>query len=126
MMISVFAFIVNLLIAAFLSGNRLFAGAGATRMSFALAILAVLTINLSAAMNILKEYQGRDVYITYANNWNAVEARILEAKASGQASVTVTSWQNWADLDVLSDNPKNWLNACTTGYYGIKIIGQTP
>ena len=126
LIISVFMLTSGLLIAAFLSGNRLLAGASSNRTALVLLVLAVLTINLTAAINIQKEYLGRDVYITYAGNSDAVEARILEAKAAGQTSVIVPALQNWAGLDILSDNPKNWLNTCATGYYGIKIIGYTP
>jgi hypothetical protein len=126
LIISVFMLIIGLLTAVFLSGNQLFAGASSKRTSLVVLVLAVLTINLSAAINIQKEYMGRDVYITYAVNSDAVEAKILDAKAAGQTSVIVPALQNWAGLDILSDNPKNWLNTCATGYYGIKIIGYTP
>ena len=126
LMVPVFALIANLLIAAFIAGNQFSLAANSKTASLALAVLAVLAINLSAGINIYRSYQNRDLYTTFAKNWDAAEAQILEAKASGQTSVTVPAWPNWAGLDFLSDNPKNWLNTCESGYYGIEVIGKRP
>lgn len=126
LMVPVFALTISLVGAAFVAGNQFLDGLNHGIPAIVLIVLAILTINLSAGINIAGTYQGRNTYITYARNWDADEARILQAKAAGQTVVTLPVRQNWAGLDVLSDNPKNWLNTCASGFYGIQIIGGNP
>lgn len=124
--VPLFALITTLFLISFIAGNWLSTTNVNRAVSLTLLVLAITTINVSAAINIQKIYQSRETYIIFAERWDISENQILTAKALGQKSVTVTSWPNWADLNMLSDSPKNWLNVCTSGYYGIQVIGQTP
>ncbi len=124
--IPVFVLAVSLLLAAFLAGAKA-AMAGEKRTMFAVgAVLAIVALNAAAVMGIQRTYAQRDAYSQFANKWDAVEMQIVQAKAAGADSVTVPAWPNWAGLDVLSVHAKNWVNQCTSGYYGIQVFGRAP
>lgn len=121
-----FALIACLFPMAFIAGNWFSAKINPRTVMGVLLVPAIFAITISAVMNIQELYQSRETYITFAERWDVAENQILEAKASHQESVTVPSWKNWAGLEVFSDNSKNWLNVCASGYYGIRVIGETP
>lgn len=120
-----FALTASLFIAAFISGAQLSTRA-TPALAWTVAAIAMLSLNVAAGIGIQKAATSTDIYIRYAQSWDAEEAHILQAKATGAASVTVPAWPNWAGLNVLSEHPQNWLNQCASGYYGIEVIGQEP
>ncbi len=71
-----------------------------------------------------KLYKDRDVYITYAKNWDATDIAIKSAKANGKEVVIVKNVPNWAGMDLLNNNPKHWVNECYSSFYGIQVFGE--
>lgn len=71
-----------------------------------------------------KLYKDRDVYITYAKNWDATDIAIKSAKANGEEVVIVKNVPNWAGMDLLNNNPKHWVNECYSSFYGIQVFGE--
>lgn len=69
-------------------------------------------------------YQSRDIYITYAKNWDATDMTIKKAKAQGEEVVIVKNVPNWAGMDLLNNNPKHWVNECYSSFYGIQVFGE--
>ena len=126
MSVPVFVLVVSLMGAGFAAGSRLPGSVRWRAMPWAFAACAVLALNASAITGIQFAYAGSSAYARYAQKWDAEEAQILDARASGRGTVTLVAWPNWAGLDVWSDHSKNWLNACAGGYYGIEIIGRAP
>ncbi|HEX8991655.1 MAG TPA: DUF6056 family protein [Anaerolineales bacterium] len=124
--VPVFALTVGLFAAALVGGAQISTRTGSSAAVWILLVTAVLSLNVSAGIGIQSSYAAMGNYIQYAHNWDAEEDQILAAKASGAPSVTVPSWPNWAGLDVLSEHSKNWLNQCTSGYYGIEVLGRAP
>ncbi len=124
--VPVFFLVAGLSAAAFVGGSRLSMRKWSAAAARTVVVIAILSLNISAGIGIRGAYAARQTYIQYARNWDAEEAVILAAKSSGAATVTVPAWPNWANLDVLSEHSKNWLNQCTSGYYDIEVIGRAP
>jgi hypothetical protein len=92
-----------------------------TRTSLLLAALVVVLF--SAWINTVSLYQGREPYLAFAEQWDQVDALIVEAKSNGEESITLPPLINWASLDQPNQNPKYWVTACYSEYYGIQVYG---
>lgn len=86
-------------------------------------VLGVLLVGFSSLAQVRSLYQQRDVYKAYAESWDRIDAQILAAKSNGETSVKVPVTENWAGLNILNENPKFWVNACYSQYYGISVLG---
>lgn len=69
-------------------------------------------------------YLTRDIYVTYAENWDKTDLIIKAAKAKELETVTVKNVPNWAGMDLLNNNPKHWVNECYSYFYGIQVFGE--
>jgi Family of unknown function (DUF6056) len=122
--IAAFALVAFWMVASFLIGSWL---ARITRLSLQLEIglivLATLLIGVSSALTMIYVNQNRGDYIAYAQKWDAMDAQILQARASHQPFVNIPAMLNWAALERPSDNPKFWATVCYSEYYGIQVYG---
>ncbi len=123
--VPVFFLTASLTAAASAAGAQLLSKDWSPRLAATTALVAILALNASAVIGLQHAYAARQAYIAYAWNWDAEDEEILAAKARDASLVIVPSWPNWASLDVLSTHSKNWLNQCTSGYYGIEVIGRS-
>ncbi len=126
LIVPLFVLLASLFAAGFVIGTQIPKSANTRCAEWALAVLAIVALNISAGIDIPRRYAAIPTYVQYAQKWDAVETQIIEAKAAGETSVTVPTGANWAGPVVFSDHPKNWLNQCASGYYGIEIIGRAP
>lgn len=72
--------------------------------------------------NIQHLYTSRETYITYARQWDAMDAQILAAKADNQSEVHIPAKRNWADVFEPSDNPNFYVTMCMSEYYDIQVL----
>jgi hypothetical protein len=84
---------------------------------------ALVLVLFSAWINTVSLYQEREPYLAFAEQWDQIDALILEAKSNGAESVTLPPLLNWASLDQPNQNPKYWVTACYSEYYGIQVYG---
>jgi hypothetical protein len=124
--VPLFVLLTSVFMAVFVLASALPRKVEAQAVAWLLAILAILSLSVAAGIDIPQRYAVIGEYVEYAQKWDNEETQILQARAGGAASVTVPVWQNWAGPVVFSDHPKNWLNQCASGYYGIEIIGRAP
>ena len=84
---------------------------------------ATILLVWSAYLQSCELYYSRQTYIEYARKWDEVDTDIIRAKQAGEDVVLIPSMENWANLDRPTDNPKFWLTACYTQFYGIQVLG---
>jgi len=91
-------------------------------------MLTLLLLSLAAAssLNFQRLENSSAAYITYAQEWDAMDAQILAAKASNQAQISIPAKQNWAGLDEPNNNPRFWVTLCMSKYYEIPVFGPNP
>jgi hypothetical protein len=58
----------------------------------------------------------------FAQKWDWVDTKIVNAVQAGAEEVYIPSMKNWAGLEYPSNRLKYWPNVCFTQYYGIKVI----
>jgi hypothetical protein len=96
-------------------------------MQTGLILIAGVFVIGSALMNAKALYERRDIYISFAQRWDRANAQILEAKASGEASVTIAALNPWTGPGGdPTDNPKFWVNRCFSLYYDFSVFGPNP
>lgn len=90
-------------------------------------VTAAAFLFCAAAINSKILFDGRNEYITYAQEWDRTDAIIKTAKKEGKDVITVNAIPNWAGMDLLSnDNRNHWVNECYSFYYGIQVFGIRP
>jgi hypothetical protein len=91
-----------------------------------IAITSVFVIG-SALMNAKALYEGRDIYISFAQRWDQANSQILQARASGETSVTIAALNPWTGPGGdPTDNRKFWVNRCFSLYYDFPVFGPNP
>jgi hypothetical protein len=124
LIIPAFMLVVSLLMTSYLFGNAISSKINSWR--FIHYVFFLITTILLASSVVIKShelYTSRHVYSDYAKKWDQVDTKIKYAKLVGQETVHVPSMLNWAGLDRPTDNPKFWLTACYSQYYGIQVLG---
>jgi hypothetical protein len=122
--LTVFALVVFLMYASFLTGNWL---AGQKKLNNKqaqfTALSACILILIASTLTGTSLYRSRNTYINFAKEWDRVDAQILQAKVAGEESVTIPALENWAGLLRPNNNPNFWVTNCYTLYYGIQVSG---
>lgn len=81
---------------------------------------SLITYSSVSELSIL--LSAHDVYVEFAEKWDAVDMEIKDAIKAGGTQVTIPLMVNWANLEHPTDNPRYWPNRCYSRYYGIQII----
>lgn len=124
MIIPIFFLIGGVLCAGFVAGGRLNEKYEAARLSSnALVLLSLLMVGFSFTATTWGLYNERQVYIDFAQKWDAVDARILQAKADNLELVNIPAMDNWAGLERPNDNKNYWPTLCYSSYYDIQVFG---
>jgi hypothetical protein len=129
LVIACFGLVAGLFCASFLVGQRLSKVIQSRNVVyFGVTSISVLLLGVSSIIQMQMLYQQRTDYIAYAQAWDRNDRMIWEAKTAQKASVIIENpaANNWTGLNVLNDNPKFWVNACHTNYYGIPVFGPKP
>lgn len=124
LIIPVYALAVFMLYASFLTGVLL-------REKYTLSayyhqsifVVAVLLLGYSSVTQFSFAYTNRSTFSSFAIHWEDMDAQILAAKDNGEDLVTLPFKENWAGLNVPTDNPRFWVNECYSKYYGIQVFG---
>ena len=127
LIIPVYALVMFLMLASFRGGVWL---AGRDSPSAVMAqtvlIVAVVLLGFSSISQTQALYRSRDIYISFAQSWDEIDAQIRAAKVDGEEMVIVPFGLNWARLDTLTDNPRHYVNQCYSNYYGIDVRSESP
>ena len=122
--LTVFALVVFLIYASFLTGNWL---AGRKKLNNKqtqlTALSAYILILIASSLTGTSLYRSRNTYMNFAKEWDRVDTQILQAKAAGEESVTIPALENWAGLLRPNNNPNFWVTKCYSLYYGIQVYG---
>jgi hypothetical protein len=86
-------------------------------------LCALILVAFSSWINARILYENRGSYIAFSQQWDQIDAMIKQARSNGEESVTLPPLQNWASLDQPNQNPKYWVTACYSEYYGIQVYG---
>jgi hypothetical protein len=93
----------------------------------ALIVLAGVFVIGSSLLNATSLYRSRDVYISFAQRWDQANGQILQAKASGEKSVTIAALNPWTGPGGdPTDNRRFWVNRCFSLYYDFPVFGPNP
>lgn len=127
LIIAVYALVTFMMFASFLGGIW-FAKRNLSSAAIAQAALiaAVVLLGYSSILQTQALYQSRDIYISFAQSWDEIDAQIRAAKADREEMVVVPFGINWARLDTLTDNPRHYVNQCYSNYYGIDVRSESP
>jgi hypothetical protein len=85
--------------------------------------LVIFLAGYSSIVNSIDWLGQRQNYINFAQKWDEVDKQILEAKANNQPEVRIRAMNNWAYLEVPTNNQNYWATRCTTRYYEIRVYG---
>ncbi len=122
--IAVFALMVFWLNASFLTGSWLASRIRSTVwLEVGLFIPACLMIALACVLTLSFVNQQQGAYISFAQKWDATDAKILQAHAQHLLSVNIPKMDSWAGLDRPNDNPNFWATYCYSKYYKIQVYG---
>jgi hypothetical protein len=81
----------------------------------------------SALINAKALYESRDIYISFAQRWDQANTQILQARASGETSVTIPALDPWTGPGGdPTDNGRFWVNRCFSLYYDFPVFGPNP
>jgi hypothetical protein len=67
-------------------------------------------------------FEKIQLYEARTNAWDIRQRMILNAKANGQADVTIPQFDSVYGITEIGSNPKNWVNICAAKYYGVNSI----
>ena len=94
------------------------------RLGSVLLLSTGVLILLSTVINARTLYASREVYSSFAWRWDQANVQILQAKNNGDESVTIPALNVWTGPGGdPTDNPRYWVNACTSRYYGLQVLG---
>ncbi len=119
----VFFWVIFLLYAGFLLGNRFSRRDMQAKAKWATVLVASFLLCFSAATTARSLYKSKEIYLDFAEKWDRVDAEILRAKALGAEEITIPGMDNWAKLDRPNENPKFWATRCYSLYYDIQVYG---
>jgi hypothetical protein len=88
--------------------------------------IAVLLIAYSALITAQQLYNGRGIYMAFAQKWDETDALILKAKTYHLESVQIPIMDNWAGVEYPTDNERYWPNICYSLYYDTQVFGPPP
>lgn len=120
LMVPAFFSLISLLYASYLMGGIVKAPIAYERLVIALVIFLA---GYSSIVNSIDWLGQRQNYINFAQKWDEVDKQILEAKANNQPEVRIRAMNNWAYLEVPTNNQNYWATRCTTRYYEIRVYG---
>jgi hypothetical protein len=127
LIIPTYGLVLTLVIFGFSVGNIFFRRPQINRFIFAASLLLILSLG---AITIQHTITTRQIYINYANAWSKFHSQMLSYQQEGIKNVEISTqemnFNNWAELNVLGDNPKFWVNECVSDYYGVKVISNSP
>jgi hypothetical protein len=128
LIVSSYILAVGVFYAGLLSGQWLSRnGAASTAIQNGLMVCVGLFVIWSALINAQALYQNRDIYISFAQRWDQANVQILQARASGEASVTIAALNPWTGPGGdPTDNRKFWVNRCFSLYYDFPVFGPNP
>jgi hypothetical protein len=86
-------------------------------------LCALILVAYSSWVNARTLYENRGSYSAFSRQWDQIDAMIKQARSNGEESVTLPPLLNWASLDQPNQNPKYWVTACYSEYYGIQVYG---
>jgi len=116
--------VASLLVTGFLGGKWLLSKIQNRRLVHLFFFLAAtILLGWSAYLQSRDMYNSRQTFLEYARKWDEVDTDIIRAKQAGEEVVYIPSMENWANLDRPTDNPKFWVTACYTQFYGIQVLG---
>lgn len=120
--IPIFFGLLPAIIAAYLLGPHLSQRFTANRKAMVTSIaLGFLLVSLAGNVNTLFSYQM--AMKKYAENIDSLQVQVQAAIADGETELQIGSLGNWAGVYDPNDNPKYWVTACFSKYYGIQILG---
>ncbi|HCB00813.1 MAG TPA: hypothetical protein DEP19_00375 [Anaerolineae bacterium] len=85
--------------------------------------VSMLLIFFAAWADASEMYKGKDVYIEYAQKWDATDLLIKQAIVDGKDVVEIPADPSWAGMDLPNQNPNHWVNECYSFFYGIQVFG---
>ena len=92
--------------------------------------LGGITILIACAGSLQHMFSVQHTFQAYAQAWGQFDRELTAARRVGAASAAISTADmnanNWAELNVLGDNPKFWLNICVSDFYGVKVISNSP
>jgi hypothetical protein len=110
--------------AGLMSGQWL-SSATSTVLRTGLMMGACVLIIGSALLTATALFEGRRVYMSFAQRWDQTNAQILQAKANGEQSVTIAALDPWTGPGGdPTDNRNFWVNRCFSLYYDFPVFGQ--
>ena len=92
------------------------------RLSKVLQNLLGIALFIYVAHTAPRVYDKIQLYEVRANAWDVRQQMIFEAKADGQADVTVPQFDSVYGITELKPDPESWVNICAAQYYGVKSI----
>ncbi|HCR72628.1 MAG TPA: hypothetical protein DIW23_14385 [Anaerolineae bacterium] len=87
--------------------------------------VSMLLIFFAAWADASEMYKGKDVYIEYAQKWDATDLLIKQAIVDGKDVVEIPADPSWAGMDLPNQNPNHWVNECYSFFYGIQVFGPS-
>jgi len=119
---AVFTIVASLLHAGLISGKWIASKNKWTgNLSTIIALLVIALLGFSTLKNAQSLYLARSEYIEYAEKWDEMNSKIIEARTNGEDLVTIPVIRNWANLNTPNENPNFWATYCMSSFYGIDI-----
>jgi hypothetical protein len=92
-------------------------------VNLVLFILVAGAMGFSSAINSSKLYALQPEYAEYAQEWDQVDAILLQASQTDPEVVYIpVLTNNWAHIFNPSDNPKFYVNSCIAEYYHVNKV----
>lgn len=122
--IAVFIIVVLLMSASVQVGNLLSEKFIKNRIQSHVVLWASILLIFFASWTDANEmYKSKDIYIEYAQKWDATDSLIKQAKLDGKDVVEIPADPSWAGMDLPNQNPNHWVNECYSYFYGIQVFG---
>ena len=86
-------------------------------------LLVLISIPSAAWVTFGTVYEKREIYASFAREWDELDSRIKQASQRGDESITIPVLQGWMRADHPNENPKFWATRCYSDYYGIQVYG---
>ncbi len=101
--------------------------AGSSRLTLVLVSAMILLGPIAYGVRMLSSLP---FYQNYAQQWDNNDAQIRDAAERGETSVSVPMLVDdlaaYEHLDVISEDPRNFVNSCAAAYYGLETIIGVP
>ena len=90
--------------------------------------LLIITILCAVALlpvyNCMKILSTNSQIMTFATQWDQMNSQIIQAKKNGETEIVVLPLEDWAGLDGITSNPKDWVNVYASIYYGLQVTSR--